>query len=107
MDEKVSGSTRKVADPIARYLGARGIPAAKLPSDLLRELTRLLDPAVQEAPAPAPDQPKTRNPGDDHYREMLTFEMYLAAWIAKEGMCDRPQGRRKRAKPKRPPASAA
>jgi hypothetical protein len=104
MDKKVSGSPQKVGDPIARYLGARGIPAAKLPSDMLRELTRLLDPstALQEAPLPEADQPEARNAAGDHRRDMLTFEMYLAAWISKEGICDKPKSRKKRAKPNGP-----
>jgi hypothetical protein len=109
MDEKVSRSGRQITDPIARYLGKRGIPADKLPSDLLRELTRLLNvpsTALEEMGVPKPDEPKAQNAAGRYYRDMLTFEMYLAAWIAREGMCDRPKPRRKRAKLDHPPKSA-
>ena len=69
---------------------------------MLRELTRLLDPAAVQNPESThpdsdPDQP--RDADRHHRRDMLTFEMYLAAWISREGMCDKPKPRKKKAKP--------
>jgi hypothetical protein len=97
MSKKVSGAARKRGDPVTNFLVTRGIPPADLPPDLRRELTRLLNDE-EPADVPAPD----RDPGEnsdarqrEHHHDMVAFEMYLAAWTVREGMCDRPRPRRK------------
>jgi hypothetical protein len=100
MNKKVSGRSRKTSDPVAGYLGSRGIQVAELPPDMLRELTRLLttsEPAPSHESADSHfDHRETGFADKEHHREMLTFEMYLAAWIAMEGICNRPRRRKKR-----------
>jgi hypothetical protein len=106
MSKKASAPPRKEGDPVAVYLCARGIPAAKFPPDMLRELTRLLadaeSPSLNRPVHPDLDVRRLSNGDEEHYRAMLTFEMYLASWIAREGICDRPKSGKRRTKSPRP-----
>lgn len=93
-----------MSDPVARYLDARGIALAELPPDMLRELTRLLSDsgpsAFRDTPLPDRDLREIQNSLHEHSHDMLTFEMYLAAWIAKEGICNKPRARKKISSPR-------
>jgi hypothetical protein len=79
-------------DPVADYLEKRGVAVEELPPDMLRELTRLMEAGQigTEASAPA-SLPVTNDTDPDLRRDLLTFEMYLAAWIASARICDRPK----------------
>ena len=95
MSKSTSGRPRPVSDPVTIYLRARGVTAGELPPDMLRELTRLLASGqlnAGEAAPVGPDSPREIDEaGQVHHHDMLTFEMYLAAWIAREGLCDTPK----------------
>jgi hypothetical protein len=106
MDPSVSGSTPGPSTQAKLFLNARGIPPADLPPDMLRELTRLMADEQREAsaqPGAGRDPAEVLAARKEHHHDMLSFEMYLAAWIAREGLCDRP--RKKRRRPRKPPAA--
>lgn len=95
MGQKTAENRGKPGDPVATYLDARGIPLRKLPPDLLRELTRLLADAPRALMETDHDfDPSLHSPRDleqEHRHDMVSFEMYLAAWIIRERICDRPK----------------
>ena len=95
MSKFTSGSLPKAEDPVTIYLRARGVSARDLPPDMLRELTRLLASGQLSMDEVTPSEglppPLSHDAEHDHHHEMLTFEMYLAAWIAREGICDKPR----------------
>jgi len=109
MNQKVVRSTPAGADPVAKYLEAHGIAGVELPPDMHRELVRLLGEdegkgegnAMGDLPPPDRDPAAAVNASLEHRHEMLAFEMYLAAWIAREGICDRPQTKKKSRRRKR------
>ena len=84
VEKFLTGPLRISHDPVAIYLEARGVSAKELPPDMLRELTRLMENGQLGA---------IGNSEQDHRHDLLTFEMYLAAWIASERVCDRPKDR--------------
>ena len=92
MSDRTKHSPCTASDPVAHYLEKRGVAVAELPPDLLRELTRLMDAGQLDgsddtrASLPTPD-----HPDQNLRRDLLTFEMYLAAWIASAQICDQPK----------------
>jgi hypothetical protein len=93
IDSAVS-SVRTKSTSVANYLKARGVTAEELPPDLLRELTRLVDNGQLSATPSAPLlPPASSDPDAGDRRDLLSFEMYLTAWIASARVCDRPKDR--------------
>jgi hypothetical protein len=94
MIDSTARSARTKPDSVASYLKARGVTAEELPPDLLRELTRLVDNGQLSAkPSAALLPPAPGEPEADERRDLLSFEMYLTAWIASARICDQPKAR--------------
>jgi hypothetical protein len=104
MDSSVPGSICRPSAQVKLFLSARGIPPEDLPPDMMRELTRLMADESGEASRTGGRRSGTTPAAKkEHHHDMLSFEMYLAAWIAREGMCDRPKRRRRRTR--KPPVA--
>jgi hypothetical protein len=106
MDKKVVESPAEVGGSVEKFLKDHGIPGAELPPDMHRELVRLLSEGEADSLTDRPRAGEGNPVAECNHRlelrqGMLAFEMYLAAWIAREGICDRPRPGRRRARRKR------